>query len=63
MGNEGFSRQLDIVEDRSKESWRDIFAPVHGDNGGPAVGMPQIEMTALLPDSLKSKTFEDADEF
>lgn len=50
------------MEDGAQESRWDIFASVDGDDRRASIGMPQIEVAALLSDSLKPKAFKETNE-
>jgi len=57
-----FSGQLSVMEDRAQEPRWDIFTAMDRYDRRAPIGMPQIEVTALLSDSLKPQTFKETNE-
>jgi hypothetical protein len=56
-----FPIQFGILQNRPQEPRRQIVAPMHGHNRRSAIGVPEIEMAALLAEALKTDTFEEPD--
>ena len=56
-------RQLAIAEDAEEETWSDDVSAVDGDDGRPAVCMPEGVVTASNADDLESGFGEGLDAF
>ncbi len=55
--------QLHIAEDRTQQPGTDRLTGMYGNCGGPAVGVPEKDMTPAGPVHGKARSFEGANEF
>ena len=56
-------RQLNIAQDRTQQARTNRLTGMYGNCGGPAVGVPEKDVTPAAPAHSEACSFEGADEF